>query len=41
MLTSGILAACIQSMATDQKRKETPHLAVRYTAPRESLFAQT
>jgi hypothetical protein len=40
MLTSGILAACIQSMATDQKRKETAHLAVRYSAPRESLFAQ-
>jgi hypothetical protein len=39
LLTSGILAAAIRSMATDQKRSETPHLAVRYQAPRESLFA--
>jgi hypothetical protein len=40
LLTSGILAAAMQSLA-DQKRLETPHLAVRYTAPRESLFARS
>ena len=41
LMTSGILAAAMQSLASDQKRLETPHLAVRYTAPRESLFAQS
>jgi len=41
LLTSGILAACVQSQATDQKRTETPHLSVRYQAPRESLFWQS
>jgi hypothetical protein len=40
LLTSGILAAAMQSLGSGQKRLETPHLAVRYQAPRESLFAQ-
>jgi hypothetical protein len=38
LLTSGLVAAGVQSLATGQKRLETPHLAVRYQAPRESLF---
>jgi hypothetical protein len=38
LLTSGLVAAGMQSLAQGQKRLETPHLAVRYTAPRESLF---
>jgi len=37
LLTSGLTAAGLQSLA-DGKRIETPHLAVRYTAPRESQF---
>jgi hypothetical protein len=41
LLTSGILAAAMQSLGSDQKRLETPHLAVRYQAPRASLFAQS
>jgi len=41
LLTSGILAAAMQSLASEQKIIQTPHLAVRYTAPRESLFAQS
>jgi hypothetical protein len=40
LLTSGLVAACIQSMGTGQKRLDTPHLAVRYMAPRESTFWQ-
>lgn len=40
LLTSGLVAAGLQSLAS-QKRIETPHLAVRYTAPRESLFWQS
>lgn len=41
LLTTGALAACVRSLATDQARVETPHLAVRYAAPRESVYAQT
>ncbi|MBM3835060.1 MAG: hypothetical protein FJ403_17665 [Verrucomicrobia bacterium] len=38
LLTSGLVAAGLQSLALGQKRIETPHLAVRYRAPRESQF---
>ncbi|MBI4658946.1 MAG: hypothetical protein HY735_08890 [Verrucomicrobia bacterium] len=38
LLTSGLVAAGMRSLAADQKRLETPHLAVRYRAPRESTF---
>jgi hypothetical protein len=41
LLTSGLLAAAIQSLASDQKRLETPHLAVRYQASRLSTFWQS
>jgi hypothetical protein len=40
LLTTGILAAAMKSLPTG-KRLETPHLAVRYTAPRESTFCQS
>jgi len=40
LLTSGLVAAGLQSLAGGQKRLETPHLSVRYQAPRESLFWQ-
>jgi hypothetical protein len=39
LLTSGLVAAGLQSLA-DGKRLETPHLAVRYRAARESTFWQ-
>ena len=38
LLTSGLVAAGLQSLASRQKRLETPHLAVRYRASRESQF---
>lgn len=41
LLTTGIVAAGMKSLATGQKRLETPHLNVRYKAPRESIFART
>ena len=41
LLTSGLVAAGMQSLASDQKRLETPHLAIRYRAPRESTFWQS
>ena len=41
LLTTGLVAAGMQSLAAGQKRIETPHLAVRYVAPRESTFAQS
>jgi hypothetical protein len=40
LLTSGLVEAGVQSLAAG-KRIETPHLAVRYEAPRESTFART
>jgi hypothetical protein len=41
LLTTGLVAACVRSLRTDQARAETPHLAIRYEAPRESTFWQT
>jgi hypothetical protein len=41
LLTTGLVAAGMQSLGSGQKRLETPHLAVRYQAPRESLFWQS
>lgn len=41
LLTSGLVAAGMRSLAMGQKRLETPHLAIRYTAPRESQFVRT
>src|SRR5262249_45059644 len=41
LLTTGLVAAGMQSLAAGQKRLETPHLAIRYKAPRQSLFWQT
>ena len=38
LLTSGLVAAGLKSLATGEQRLETPHLNVRYTAPRESTF---
>jgi hypothetical protein len=38
LLTSGINAAGLRSLATESKRLETPHLAVKYAVPKESLF---
>jgi hypothetical protein len=40
LLTTGLVAAGMQSLAGGQARIETPHLAVRYQAPRESTFWQ-
>jgi hypothetical protein len=41
LLTTGLVAAGMQSLASGQKRLETPHLAVRYQAPRASQFWQS
>jgi hypothetical protein len=40
LLTTGLVAAGMQSLAAGQKRLPTPHLDVRYEAPRESTFAR-
>jgi hypothetical protein len=39
LLTTGLVAAGMQSLAAGQKRLDTPHLTVRYQPPRESTFA--
>lgn len=41
LLTTGLVAAAMQSLASGQKRLDTLHLAVRYQPPRESTFAQS
>jgi hypothetical protein len=41
LLTTGLVAAGCQSLTANQTRINTPHLTVRYTAPRESQFART
>ena len=38
LLTSGLVTAGMTSLARGGKRLETPHLAVRYEAPRDSTF---
>jgi hypothetical protein len=40
LLTIGLVAAGMESLAAGQRRLETPHLAVRYQPPRESAFAR-
>jgi hypothetical protein len=41
LLTTGLVEACVRSLGTGQKRIETPHLAIRYTAPRESGYSRS
>jgi hypothetical protein len=40
LLTTGALAALMDSCYQGQRRLETPHLQVSYRAPRESLFSR-
>ena len=41
LLTTGMTASGIDSLYENQKRLETPHLAIRYEPPRESTFWRT
>jgi hypothetical protein len=41
LLTTGLVAAGMESLASGQKRLETPHLTFRYQARRESEFWQS
>ena len=40
LLTSGILESCLTSRVQGHQRLETPHLAVRYQAPRDSQYCR-
>jgi hypothetical protein len=40
LLTTGLVAAGVQSLADGQKRMKTPHLAIRYQLPRASIYWQ-
>jgi hypothetical protein len=41
LLTTGLVAAGMLSLGSGQRRIQTPHLAVRYRVPRESLYCQS
>jgi hypothetical protein len=41
LLTTGLTAAGVESLFLGQKRYETPHLAIRYQAPKESTYWRT
>lgn len=41
LLTTGLVEAGMRSLASGQRRLETPHLAIRYQVPQQSLFLQT
>jgi hypothetical protein len=41
LLTSGVTAAGVESLYQKQTRIETPHLDIRYQAPKESTFWRT
>ena len=41
LLTSGLVEAGVRSLGMGQKRLETPHLAIRYQAPKESTFLRS
>ena len=40
LLVAGIIESCLKSRASGGKRIETPHLKVRYRAPKESQHAR-
>jgi hypothetical protein len=41
LLTTGLVEACVQSVSKEQRRMETPHLAIAYAAPEKPPFAQS
>jgi hypothetical protein len=41
LLTTGLVAAGMLSLASGQKRFQTPHLGIRYRVPRESTFLRS
>jgi hypothetical protein len=41
LLTTGLVEAGVRSLGQEQKRLETPHLAIKYSAPRESTFLRS
>ncbi len=41
LLTGGLVEAGVRSLGTGQVRLETPHLNIRYEAPRESTFVRS
>ncbi|MBO0700264.1 MAG: hypothetical protein J2P46_17830 [Zavarzinella sp.] len=41
LLTTGLVEAGVRSLGEGQRRLETPHLAIRYAAPKESQFVRT
>ncbi|HEV3082701.1 MAG TPA: hypothetical protein VGY66_23155 [Gemmataceae bacterium] len=38
LLTTGLVAAAVESLSAGQERVQTPHLEIRYQAPHESSY---
>ena len=41
LLTTGLTAGGVESLYRDEKRYQTPHLAIRYEASKESTYWRT
>ena len=41
LLVSGVLESCLDSKLQSHRRLDTPHLAVHYQSPRDSLFCRS
>ena len=41
LLVSGVLESCLDLKLQTHRRLDTPHLAVRYQPPRDSLFCRS
>ena len=41
LLTTGLVEAGVRSLGEGQRRLETPHLSIKYAAPKESQFARS
>jgi hypothetical protein len=41
LLTTGLVEAGVRSLGTGEKRLETPHLAIKYSGPKDSIYLRS